>query len=66
MNYRQQFHNYSECDEAAWEWSKHHPGHYYVSVVDTDCYEISPLSEYDGEPYWQNGIFVYPEENFPF
>ena len=60
--YTRQFSSYDACDEAAEEWSKNHPGHYYVSTVDTGCYEISCLSEYDGEPYWQNGEFIYPEE----
>ena len=61
MNYRKQFNNHADCDDAAQEWSKNHPGHYYVSWIEGKCYEISSLSEYDGEPYYQNGDIVYPD-----
>ena len=62
MSYTKQYFSFGACDEAAYEWSKNHPGHYYVSWIEGNCYEISTLSEYDGEPYYCNGEYIYPNE----
>jgi len=60
--YTRQYSTYDECETACIEWSRNHPGCFYVSTVDRGCYEISSLSEYDGEPYYRNGDLIYPDE----
>lgn len=62
MNYRKQYYSYTDCEESAEEWSKNHPGHYYVATIDTDCYEVTSLSDYDGQPYYCGGKYIYPDD----
>ena len=59
--YTQEYTSYNAADEAAEEWSKSHPGHYYVSWVEGNAYTISTISDGEYDPYWCNGVLHYPE-----
>ena len=58
--YTRKYYSYYACDAAAQEFSKHNPGCYYVNRDDCNAWEISTLEECEGDPYWRNGVLVYP------